>query len=114
MRISDWSSDVCSSDLVWVGSTSGRFAMLIKSKRGWELPDSAATPESLFHERRRLIKGLAAGPLIAAMPAALLGSPLGGGMAKDRKSVVEGTSVSVRVVLGGRRTITTKNKTKQK
>jgi sulfoxide reductase catalytic subunit YedY len=46
--------------------------MLIKSKRGWELPESAATPESLFLDRRRLIKGLAAGPLIAALPPALL------------------------------------------
>jgi sulfoxide reductase catalytic subunit YedY len=51
--------------------------MLIKSKRGWELSDSAATPEGLYIDRRRLIKGLAAGPLLAALPAALLGSPLG-------------------------------------
>ena len=29
--------------------------MLIKRRRGWELPDSAATPEPLFQERRRLI-----------------------------------------------------------
>ncbi len=34
--------------------------MLIRSKRGWELPESAATPEALFHDRRRLIQGLAA------------------------------------------------------
>ncbi|QCI63716.1 protein-methionine-sulfoxide reductase catalytic subunit MsrP [Phreatobacter stygius] len=34
--------------------------MLIKSKRGWELPESAATPESLFLDRRSLI-GAAAG-----------------------------------------------------
>ncbi len=47
--------------------------MLIKTKRGWELPDSAATPESLYINRRSLVKGLAAGPLIAAMPGLLLG-----------------------------------------
>ncbi len=35
--------------------------MLIKIKKGWELPESAATPESTFLNRRKLIKGLAAG-----------------------------------------------------
>jgi sulfoxide reductase catalytic subunit YedY len=40
--------------------------MLIKRRRGWELPESAATPEHVFHARRRLIKGLAAGPILAA------------------------------------------------
>lgn len=40
--------------------------MLIKRKRGWEMPDSAATPESVYLNRRQLIKGVAAGSLIAA------------------------------------------------
>ena len=40
--------------------------MLIKTSRGWELPDSAATPESVFMNRRTLLKGLASGPLLAA------------------------------------------------
>jgi sulfoxide reductase catalytic subunit YedY len=39
---------------------------LIKRRRGWELPERAATPEQLFHERRRLIQGLAAGPILLA------------------------------------------------
>ncbi len=30
--------------------------MLIKSRQGWELPDSAATPEALFFDRRGLLK----------------------------------------------------------
>ena len=38
--------------------------MLIKIKRGWELPERAATPESVFHDRRRLVKTLAAGPIL--------------------------------------------------
>ena len=38
--------------------------MFIRKKRGWEIPESQATPESVFQSRRRLIKGLAAGPLI--------------------------------------------------
>ena len=40
--------------------------MLIRRKRGWELPDSAATPEAIFRERRRLLAGLAAGSILAA------------------------------------------------
>jgi methionine sulfoxide reductase catalytic subunit len=40
--------------------------MLITKRRGWELPASAATPEHLFQQRRRLIQGLAAGPILLA------------------------------------------------
>ncbi len=40
--------------------------MLIRKKRGWELPERAATSEAVFHDRRRLLKGLAAGPILAA------------------------------------------------
>lgn len=40
--------------------------MLIKISRGWELPESAATPEAVFQDRRRLAKALAAGPVLAA------------------------------------------------
>ena len=43
--------------------------MPIRSKRGWELPASAATPESVFDDRRRLVMAVAAGPiLLAASP----------------------------------------------
>ena len=40
--------------------------MLIKRKRGWELRESEATPEPAFLDRRNLLKGLAAGPILAA------------------------------------------------
>ena len=40
--------------------------MLIRRKKGWELPESTATDETVFHDRRRLIKGLAAGPILAS------------------------------------------------
>ena len=44
--------------------------MLIKSRRGWELRESEATPEAVFNDRRRLVKALAAGPmLLGAAPA---------------------------------------------
>jgi methionine sulfoxide reductase catalytic subunit len=45
--------------------------MLIRRKRGWELPESAATGEAVFHDRRRLIQTIAAGPILA--PALLHG-----------------------------------------
>ena len=45
--------------------------MLIKIKRGWELPERAATPESVFLDRRRLLKTLVAGPIILGAPALL-------------------------------------------
>ncbi|HEV8679957.1 MAG TPA: protein-methionine-sulfoxide reductase catalytic subunit MsrP [Stellaceae bacterium] len=40
--------------------------MLIRKRRGWELADSAATDEAVFRDRRRLLQGLAAGPILAA------------------------------------------------
>jgi sulfoxide reductase catalytic subunit YedY len=39
--------------------------MLIRRKRGWELPENAVTDETVFRDRRRLIQGLAAGPILA-------------------------------------------------
>ena len=55
--------------------------MLFRSKPGWELPESVATPESFFHDRRRLAKTIAAGPvLLAASPAlGLAGNALAAG-----------------------------------
>lgn len=47
--------------------------MLIKIKKGWELPESAATPESTFLKRRSLLKGIAAGPILAAAGGLLAG-----------------------------------------
>ena len=47
--------------------------MLIRIRRGWELPESAATPEAVFHDRRRLLKTAAAGSILMAAPAALVG-----------------------------------------
>jgi sulfoxide reductase catalytic subunit YedY len=39
--------------------------MLIRRKKGWELPESAATPDAVFRGRRRLLQAMAAGSLIA-------------------------------------------------
>ena len=43
----------------------GRVTMLIRRKRGWELRESATVDEAVFRDRRRLIQGLAAGPIVA-------------------------------------------------
>lgn len=40
--------------------------MLIKRRRGWELPEALATPEALFLDRRKLLLGLGAAGLVGA------------------------------------------------
>jgi len=40
--------------------------MLIRRRRGGELPESRATNETAFWNRRRLIQGIAAGPILAS------------------------------------------------
>ncbi len=42
--------------------------MLTRSRKGWELPESAATPESVYLNRRQLIRAAGAGAMLAAMP----------------------------------------------
>jgi sulfoxide reductase catalytic subunit YedY len=42
--------------------------MLIRKRRGWELPESAATPEHTYLNRRRLLGALGAGGAILAAP----------------------------------------------
>ena len=38
--------------------------MLTRIRRGWEIPESQATPETIFLDRRRLLKSAAAGSLL--------------------------------------------------
>lgn len=42
--------------------------MLIRNKPGWEIAERDATPEQVYLNRRSLLKGLAAGPILAAAP----------------------------------------------
>ncbi len=42
--------------------------MLIRNKRRWEIPESQATPEHIFWNRRRFLKGAAGGIGLAALP----------------------------------------------
>jgi sulfoxide reductase catalytic subunit YedY len=52
--------------------------MLVKRRRGWELRDSEATPEAVFHDRRRIVQAMGFGVLISAAGG---GSGLGAAMA---------------------------------
>src|SRR3546814_21118138 len=103
MRISDWSSDVCSSDLAAGRLRTGRPAFPLA------LHDAVPGRERASRARRfgRSAGGGAGdhGPAArqeAVDAAAAFGRRAG---AEDRKSVVWGESVSVRVDLGGRRII---------
>ncbi|MDJ0950236.1 MAG: protein-methionine-sulfoxide reductase catalytic subunit MsrP [Alphaproteobacteria bacterium] len=70
--------------------------MLIKSRRGWELPERAVTSETLFRDRRRLVKGVAAGSILAAAAPLLSACDDSGATAadesanKDLKSLANG------------------------
>ncbi|HZT18568.1 MAG TPA: protein-methionine-sulfoxide reductase catalytic subunit MsrP [Dongiaceae bacterium] len=48
--------------------------MYIKSRRGWELPERAATPEAVFLDRRGFGKVAAAGPMLLALGGLLPGA----------------------------------------
>jgi len=48
--------------------------MLIKVKRGWELPESAVTPEDVFLNRRDMVRALGIAPALAATASVLPGS----------------------------------------
>src|SRR3546814_16602041 len=99
MRISDWSSDVCSSDLRPTDPGRLRESDCGSHNRGGQAPSRYRY--LLGTDRLRRVR-----PARRPSGHACSGS-------KDRKSVVEGKSVSVRVDIGGRRIIKTK-KTKHK
>src|SRR3546814_15045882 len=112
MRISDWSSDVCSSDL--------KLSLSIKAKevdeekqamKQYGSSDSGASLGDILgaaiREKQQEIQesgGSGAEPEAAGEES---------GDDRDRKSVVEGKSVSGRVDLGGRRIIKKKKPTEK-
>src|SRR3546814_19904019 len=105
MRISDWSSDVCSSDL------EGQvvIAMLVA---GDETQSVLTATENGFGKRTSIVEytrhGRGTKGMIAIQTSARNGKVVGAVL--DRKSVGEGKSVSVRVDLGGRRNYKKKKK----
>src|SRR3546814_13890998 len=107
MRISDWSSDVCSSDLLCCRWCT-HFVKYV-TLRGLTLSNLGNARQAFVRlvgdVRMRRARGSAflseinptAGPIATGRREQLTQG--------DRKSVVEGKSVSVRVDLGGRRSI---------
>src|SRR3546814_9629747 len=112
MRISDWSSDVCSSDLndvnafeaairTWrAGGGKGRVWIAFETLYSME---GDMAPIADF---AKLAEAEDAWPLMDEAHATGVHGPQGRGLtAANRKSVVEGKSVSVSVGFGGRRVI---------
>src|SRR3546814_17979709 len=96
MRISDWSSDVCSSDLPTAASCSTPSGLKRESAKFFAPVMLSGTP--VFGRKFR--RGNLSWPASFA------------GRHRDRKSVVSGKRVSVRVDLGGRRIIKKKKQNK--
>src|SRR3546814_15243711 len=99
MRISDWSSDVCSTDLLTLGRG------LAQSEECRPRPRSAG--DGLGHPRQAFVgTGLVfETPIVQDFD--LMGNAVVFADQGDRKSVVSGKIVSVRVDIGGRRIVTT-------
>src|SRR3546814_21133353 len=100
MRISDWSSDVCSSDLSGILDRSTVPAGLLIRAQAAEAGELArAVAEALDYVGVLTLEFFASenGPVFNEMAPRVHNS--------DRKSVVSGKSVSVRVDLGCRRII---------
>src|SRR3546814_19293201 len=116
MRISDWSSDVCSSDLAEYEPLYADFGMgtttwsplasgLLTGKYNDGVPDDSRMASEDYAWLQRDVLGDAAS---RRLPRARAFTALA--EALDRKRVVAGKSVSIRVALGGRRIIKKKHK----
>src|SRR3546814_19733190 len=107
MRISDWSSDVCSSDLLMMDAflTCRLVVDTGMNTLGWSLEQAREymREHSFMSEREIESETLR---YSCGIPGQSLAYKLG-----DRQSVVQGKSVSVRVDLGGRRIIKKKKHT---
>src|SRR3546814_13935983 len=115
MRISDWSSDVCSSDLTWRNGVNGDVLGAQALCQRFHHPMDGCLRSCVSINFARPHLQCADRSDIDNCRRALMrrsGSEEWQELLRDRKSVVSGKSVSVRVGLGGRRLI--KKKTKQK
>src|SRR3546814_20845408 len=108
MRISDWSSDVCSSDLPAVAAL--RAAVLAELA----VPDLYVPEEPAFMPAHISGCGVTIGIFASEDLIAYSALGLGGADHADRKSVVEGKRVAVRLDFGGLRIIEKNNKATKK
>src|SRR3546814_19747312 len=99
MRISDWSSDVCSSDL-----SSPAVSDLVAGRVDIMIDSVTSQRQNILAKRVRAlgVTSLDRHPQLPEVPT------IAEAAGRDRKSVVWGKSVSVRVNLGGRRTFNKK------
>src|SRR3546814_20585784 len=105
MRISDWSSDVCSSDLFLIVRPVARLEHVeIEPCLAVEGPRRIGATERMEGHQVARIGSLDRAPQHLPRLGILIAERIA-----DRKRVVWGKSVSVRVDLGGRRIITKKN-----
>src|SRR3546814_16753091 len=126
MRISDWSSDVCSSDLLHAGPGYGGSCFpkdtlaLMKTAQDHDAPLRLIEATIAVNEQRKRAMGrkviAAMGGEVRGRTVAVLGltfkpntDDMRDAPSIDRKSGVEGKSVSVRVDFGGRLIIKKKN-----
>src|SRR3546814_20754170 len=96
LRISDWSSDVCSSDLLY-----DRVPLVTRAGVETQIQDAVSRKPGA----RLRFEDMVDDSIVKELDKS-------GFIDKDRKRVVEGKSVSVRVDLGGRGIIKTKKKPK--
>src|SRR3546814_16808852 len=106
MRISDWSSDVCSSDLAGHSEKTDRSASVRRAGRWRPTLRLSVSPPRPTRRMGRASRGCP--PPFQQAPYGRRGHDLQ--RREDRKSVVSGKSVAVRVEYGGRRYIKKKTK----
>src|SRR3546814_17152350 len=108
MRISDWSSDVCSSDLATTDTAGAASVSGMTVLMGWRCSNHAIPPWpiSVEHIAEKATAPKASGPM-AKRPVIAPGSNLNttGASPADRKSLVQGTGETVSDDLGGRSSI---------
>src|SRR3546814_16864556 len=102
MRISDWSSDVCSSDLSAMSEGDSDFRVRPVRIRSTRAPRAKSFINQVLRAAKRA--GHTDG---ASSSGTKSGRSSAFGRSRDRKSVVSGKRVSVSVYLGGRRIIKT-------
>src|SRR3546814_17717563 len=108
MRISDWSSDVCSSDLPWAHRRGEDRRMRLLERLDHPAVTEAGVDRLFELDRPELaldVPGRFARPNLLDHVDRFDHHRVAIGRERDRKSVVSGKSVSVRVDLGGRRNI---------